>query len=146
VSDDRARRRDAKWAARYARSQAKAERIARQDGADWPLPVASISTATTPNGDELRLRLIAPGEPTGEREYPFIILGYIGAFLMRGSWTPRTDNERWIVMVQRQRGPWRGFDTIYEMSFASSAEAVAHLQGVRHRIESGEPIPAAPPS
>ncbi|MEO8266167.1 MAG: ATP-binding protein [Ilumatobacteraceae bacterium] len=44
------------------------------------------------------------------------------------------------MVVQRQRGPWRGFDTIHRASFATAADAVDHLEGLRHRIEAGESI------
>ena len=128
---------------RYARSQISAERIARQGSVDWPPPVPAVSTLTAHDGASLRLCLIGPGEPTGDREYPFIILGYLGylgAFLLR-HWTPRSHNEQWVVVVQRQRGPWRGFDTIHRAAFATGADAAAHLERLRHRFEAGEAIP-----
>ena len=102
-----------------------------------------MSTLTAHDGTSLRLRLIGPGEPTGDREYPFIILGYLGAFVLR-HWTPRSDNEQWVVVVQRQRGQWRGFDTIHRAAFATGTDAAALLEGLRHRIEAGEAILTTP--
>ncbi len=143
MTDEWANRRDERWATRYARSQVRADRIARQGTVDWPPPVPAVSTPTAPDGASLRLCLIGPGEPTGDREYPFIILGYLGALFVR-DWSPKTDNEQWIVVVQRQRGPWRGFDTIHRASFTKPADAAAHLESLRHRIEAGEVIPTTP--
>jgi hypothetical protein len=100
-----------------------------------------VSTVTAPDVQNFRFRLIAPGEPTSEREYPFIILGYLGALFR---WTSKADNEHWNVVAQRQRGPWRRFETIYRASFMHSADAAAHLGAVRQRVENGESIPATP--
>ena len=141
VSAERSKRRDEKWAARYARSQVKAERIARQSGNDWPPSVTAVSTVTAPDGQHFRFLLIAPGEPTSDREYPFIILSYVAAGFFRGAKLP-FDNDYWIVVAQRQRGPWRGFETIHRASFLKSADAAEHLRTVRQRVENGESIPA----
>ena len=146
MSDDRAKRRDAKWAARYARSQAGMKRLANRHDPifDWPVGATAVSTVSGPNGETRRLRLVAPGEPVGEREYPLILRGYVGMFVwLPGRWGTKADNDRWVVLVQRQRGPWRGFDTIHNASFDKAADAAAYLQAVRRCIEAGEPIPPA---
>jgi hypothetical protein len=83
---------------------------------------------------------VAPGEPV-EHEGRFAALAFLGTVLSRGAWTPRSDNSQWVVVVERQRGPWRNFDIIRTFPFARADAAAAHLQVVREALEAGRPIP-----
>ena len=144
MKDDRAKRREAKWAARYERSRARFVLRAQQHDSilDWPVGATAVSTASGPNGETRRLRLVPPGDPVGERDYPFILRGYSGLFLrFPGLRAPQADNCQWVVLVQRQRGPFRGFDTVHSASFSTPADAAAYLQAMRRCIEAGDPLP-----
>lgn len=110
------------------------------DRAELDRTVAALSTVQAPDGQRCRLRLLAPGEP--ERgEGPFATLSLVLYWLTRGLVQLVAPSTRWVVLVQRQRGPWRGFETLHSASFVELADAERHARQVRATIERGEPLP-----
>lgn len=102
--------------------------------------VAALSTVQAPDGRRCRIRVLAPGEP--ERgEGPFAMLSIVLHWVTRGLVTLIAPSTRWVVLVQRQRGPWRGFETLHSASFVELADAERHARQVRTAIEHGQPLP-----
>jgi len=89
------------------------------------------------DGRRYRLRLIAPGEPVSHEGAVNTGIA-LATLLSRGSWTPRSSNQSWVVRLERQRGPWRGFDTLRSSTFTDVGDAERHLRSLRDALERGE--------
>ena len=94
-----------------------------------------MSTVTGPDGTEYMLRLIPPGEPL-DNVGRFAATAVLTALLSRGLITHQADNPWWIAVVERQRGPWRGFERVHLRKFEHYADAAHFLQGMRPGVES----------
>ncbi|MCB0955401.1 MAG: hypothetical protein KDB06_01465 [Ilumatobacter sp.] len=131
-----ARRSGTWWEARYAKSQERVEQARRAASAEeLPIPyVPAVSTVTGPDGTEYMLRLIPPGEPL-DRVGRFAATAMLSALLLGGLITHEADNLWWIAVVERQRGPWRGFERADVRKFEHYADAAHFLQSVRHDVE-----------
>lgn len=92
------------------------------------------------DGRRYRLRLIAPGEPLSHEGAVNTGIA-LAALISRGSWAPSSSNQQWVVRLERQRGPWRGFDTLHSSAFADVGDAERHLTRVRDALERGEDVP-----
>jgi hypothetical protein len=103
-------------------------------------PGESFSTPMSPEGTQHRVRIIAPGEPV-EHEGRFAAMAYLGGFVARG-WRPEADTAQWVVLVERQRGPWRGFDVVHLQAFWDPQKAAKHYAVVKADVEAGHPIGA----
>lgn len=141
MGDGTSSRSDRRWLLRYERAQRSIERAAaQQDHTALGRPGPALVAVDDPQGVRFDLRLVAPGEPV-EHEAWFNLGATIATFVSRGAWTPEADNSQWVVVVERQRGPWRNFDIIRTFPFRRAADAAAHLQRVREALEAGRPIP-----
>lgn len=136
------RRTDKWWEARYAKSQARIERAQVAALAEEPpIPyVAAVSTVTGRDGSQYMLRLIPPGEPL-DHVGRFAVVALLIAICSRGLMSHSADNVSWIAVVERQRGPWRGFERVEVRHFAHYADAAHFIQNARQGLEraAGEP-------
>lgn len=134
-----ARRSDKWWAARYAKSQARVEQaLLAASAAELPIPyVPALSTAIGPDGSQYMLRLVPPGEPLDNVER-FAVPAVLITVLSRGQVTHTADNPSWIAVVERQRGPWRGYERVEVRHFDHYADAAHFLQRARQDLESRE--------
>jgi hypothetical protein len=90
-----------------------------------------------PDGRHYQLRLMPPGEP-GSGEARFAVVSILKRVLTRGLWVHNDANRNWVAVVQRQRGPWRRFETVESKSFAVYKPAAQYLLEVRKLIKAGE--------
>lgn len=137
--DRSTRRGDKWWAARYAKSQERVEQVHRAaSAAELPIPyVPALSTVIGPDGSQYMLRLIPPGEPLDHVER-FAVTAVLITVLSRGQVTHAADNPSWIAVVERQRGPWRGYERVEERHFEHYADAAHFLQRAKQDLESRE--------
>ncbi|MEN9646001.1 MAG: hypothetical protein RL238_2670 [Actinomycetota bacterium] len=97
--------------------------------------VPAVSTVIGPDGSQYMLRLIPPGEPLDDVGR-FAVTATLVNILTRGYATHRADNPCWIAVVERQRGPWRGYERVDAQSFERYADAARFLERTRHELES----------
>lgn len=134
------RRSDKWWEARYAKSQALIEQGQREASTEIPIPyVPALSTLTAPDGSQFMLRLIPPGEPL-DHVGRFVATAMLLALLSRGTVSYTAENQFFIAVVERQRGPWRGFDKVAVRYFHHYADAAQFLQIARQNLEHGRPV------
>jgi hypothetical protein len=100
-----------------------------------PLNFRALSTVISPDGRRHTIQVIPPGEPS-THVFAFAVLAYISHPLT-------SSNQLWVVLVARQRGPWRKLDKIHSASFIEGAEAVRHQQLLLELIETGQQLPPA---
>lgn len=112
----------------------------RSEPGELERTVAALSTVQAPDGERYRIRVLTPGEPQ-RGEGLFATLAIALQFATRGLVSLREPSTRWTVLVQRQRGPWRGFDTLRSASFVEPVDAERFAQQVSAAIERGEPLP-----
>ena len=131
------RRSDKWWEARYAKSQERVEQAHLAASAEEPpIPyVSAVSTLIGRDGGQYMLRLIPPGEPL-DNVGRFAVAAALMAFVSRGQVTHRVDNPSWIAAVERQRGPWRGYERVEVRNFEQYADGARFLQSMRHGLES----------
>ena len=134
-----ARRSDKWWEARYAKSQQRIEQERLSASADeWLMPhVPAVSTLIGPDGAQYMLRLIPPGEPL-DHVGRFAVAATLVFLFSRGYFTHSANNPEWIAVVERQRGPWRGYERVEVRTFTHYADAAHFLQTMRRRLESSE--------
>jgi hypothetical protein len=93
MSEESRQRRNKRWAARYAKSQAAFD--AR--GRDSELAGGWVERISGSGGVPYRIDVIPPGEPVG-RDYWFYVMFSLSLFVK--GWFPPASNEDWVVEVQ----------------------------------------------
>jgi hypothetical protein len=133
MNDERRRRSDERWAARYRRSQAAFEAADRlSEGAGgW---VESVQGA---DGVRYRIVVIPPGEPVGSD--PLFYVSLVLSWLTRGLVHPTAKNQHWVVEVRRST---KG-SSVSRVRFSTYREALDHVRTLRHSLGHVAP-PSAP--
>ena len=133
MNDERRRRSDERWAARYRRSQAAFEAADRlSEGAGgW---VESVQGA---DGARYRIVVIPPGEPVGSD--PLFYVTLVLSWLTRGLVYPTAKNQHWVVEVRRST---KG-SSVSRVRLSTYREALVHVRTLRHSLGREAP-PSAP--
>jgi len=95
-----------------------------------------------PDGRRYALRLIPPGEPL-DRVGRFAVLTCLAILLHIDGWV-EANNPWWIAVIERQRGPWRGYERIEVRDFERSADAAEFLMRTKTEIAEGRYSPLGP--
>jgi hypothetical protein len=134
VSEASKGRRDLRWAARYARSQARFDaqgRLAERAGG-WTEHVSDR------DGIRFQINVIPPGEPVG-KDYWFYIRLALSAFIH--GWFPRASNKYWVVQVRPEQKSHAANET---EQFTAYPDALAHVRKTRAIIATRGGSPEAP--
>lgn len=119
-------RRDARWTARYEKSQAAFDARGRDsDGAGgW------VERLSGPDGVSYRIEVIPAGEPVG-RDYWFYVR-FVLSWFVRG-WYPRARNEDWVVEVK----PDQRRAALTRLRFRTYLEALEYVRQARLVVKIG---------
>jgi hypothetical protein len=95
-------------AARYARSQAVLEQAGAASDREWAgREFGSMSRIVgAPDGRRYRIRRVAPGDSV-DHAFAAGLAGFASAVLTRGAPMFESSNVRWVVVIDRVRGPLR---------------------------------------
>jgi hypothetical protein len=144
VNAKSASRRDRRWQARYAKSQRSFERTLSRIPDELRVPRPSGVITVSVEGENYMLRLFSPGEPIKHENLWAGFYLVCGLFLRGQHLVHRRGDDTWVVRLQRQRGAWRGFETVWLSSFVDYHEAITTFNKVGLSLEAGRvPVDAS---
>jgi hypothetical protein len=113
-----------KWAARYARSQAALEQAGAASDREWAgREIGSMSRfVVAPDGRQYRIRRVAPGDSV-DHAFAAGLAGFASAVLTRGGSVFESSNMRWVVVIDRVRGLFRGNERLRKWVVADGTSA-----------------------
>ena len=101
-----------------------------------------------PDGRDWQVEVVSPGEPVDHRAGHALMTIVLGGIhspgLYDGGGLLDAHNLDFVVLVFRQRGPFRGMDRVQEARFVHAREAQRHRDAVVAAIRAGSPLPTPP--
>jgi hypothetical protein len=126
---------DGSWEARYRRSLQQERELNEQ----WEVRTIGVCD---PSGHRYTIRVVPPGKSA---DHPWLagLADVVVNLLNRGVKSYRTDNVRWLVLLERRTGPLRRRQRLVFWGAGNPVEADQLVTTLRSQVASGQVVPDA---